>query len=102
MGSDQDKHTSGRFDSPSDGSVYFPGSMAGRPDPSGAWGGMSTGWAISSYLLSGILVWGGVGILIDRLAGTPRVFTAIGMVLGAVLGIYLVYVRYGRGDGDGG
>ncbi|TMK82076.1 MAG: hypothetical protein E6G47_01470 [Actinobacteria bacterium] len=62
---------------------------------------MSTGWTISAYLLSGILVWGGVGWLIDHLVGTPKVFTAIGMVLGAGLGVYLVYIRYGRGESDG-
>ncbi|HEX2069620.1 MAG TPA: hypothetical protein VHH54_05390 [Actinomycetota bacterium] len=47
-------------------------------------------------MLSALLVWGGVGFLIDWLAGTPKVFTAIGMILGAVLGIYLIYVRYGK------
>jgi F0F1-type ATP synthase assembly protein I len=61
---------------------------------------MSTGWAISGTLLSGILVWGGIGWLIDWLAGTTKVFTAIGMLVGAGLGIYLVYLRYGRGEHD--
>lgn len=75
--------------------------MSGRPKPNDAWGGMSTGWTISAYLLSGILVWGGVGWLIDHLVGTPKVFTAIGMVLGAGLGVYLVYIRYGRGESGG-
>ena len=75
--------------------------MSGRPNPNDAWGGMSTGWTISAYLLSGILVWGGVGYLIDHLVGTPKVFTAIGMVLGAGLGVYLVYIRYGRGESGG-
>ncbi len=37
---------------------------------------------------------------IDWLTGTPKEFTAIGMVLGAGLSIYLVYLRYGRGDGE--
>jgi ATP synthase protein I len=59
---------------------------------------MSTGLAISVYLLSGVLVWGGIGYLIDRLAGTASVFTAIGMVVGAAASTYLVYLRYGRED----
>ncbi|MEX2458141.1 MAG: AtpZ/AtpI family protein [Actinomycetota bacterium] len=59
---------------------------------------MSTGLTISSTLLSALLVWGGIGYLIDRLAGTPKVFTAIGMVVGAILGIYLIYLKYGRED----
>jgi ATP synthase protein I len=72
--------------------------MADGNDPTDLWAGMSVGWAIVSYLLGALLVWGGVGYLIDRLAGTGKVFTAVGMILGTVLGIYLVYLRYGRED----
>jgi ATP synthase protein I len=72
--------------------------MAGKPDGGDPWVGVSAGWAVSSYLLSGVVVWGGIGYLIDHLLGTPKVFTAIGMVLGAVLGTYLVYLRYGKED----
>lgn len=64
-----------------------------------AWSGVGTGWAITSTLVAGILAWGGLGYLVDRLVGTSRVFLAIGMVLGAAGGVYLVYLRYGRGDG---
>jgi F0F1-type ATP synthase assembly protein I len=69
----------------------------GKGDP---WGGMSTGLAISVYLLSGLLVWGGIGYAVDRLVGTGKLFTAIGMVVGAVASIYLVYLRYGRDDDE--
>jgi F0F1-type ATP synthase assembly protein I len=62
---------------------------------------MSTGVTISATLLSGILVWGAIGYLIDRLAGTGQAFTAAGMLLGAGLAIYVVYLRYGRGDAGG-
>jgi ATP synthase protein I len=64
------------------------------------WGGWSTGFAISATLLAGVAVYGLVGYLIDRLAGTPKVFTAIGMVVGAALSIYLVYLRYGKERDD--
>jgi ATP synthase protein I len=57
---------------------------------------MGTGWAISSTLLAGILVWGGLGYLADRLLGTDPVLLATGMVVGAAGSIYLVYVKYGR------
>jgi F0F1-type ATP synthase assembly protein I len=70
-----------------------------EPRRDDAWSGMGTGWTITSILIAGILVWGGVGYLVDRLVGTERVFAAIGFVLGAVGGIYLVYLRYGRDDG---
>lgn len=62
------------------------------------WGGMGTGWAVTSTMIAGILVWGAVGFLIDLWAGSPRVFLAIGIVVGAALGTYIVYLRFGRGD----
>jgi ATP synthase protein I len=76
--------------------------MAGS-ERSQSWAGMGIGWAITSMILGGMLAWGAIGYGIDWLAGTSRIFTAIGFVLGAGGGIYLVYLRYGRerGDGDG-
>jgi F0F1-type ATP synthase assembly protein I len=59
---------------------------------------MGTGWAITSTMVAGILVWGGVGYLLDRLLWSSRALTAIGIVVGAGAGTYLVYLRYGRGD----
>jgi len=72
--------------------------MSLPPDHDG-WSGVGTGWTITSTLIAGILVGGGVGFLVDRLVGTPRVFAAIGIVAGSVAGIYVVYLRYGRSDG---
>ncbi len=60
------------------------------------WQGASAGLAISGTLLAAVAVYGLIGYLIDRLVGTPKVFTAIGMIVGAVLGTYLIYMRYGR------
>jgi ATP synthase protein I len=69
----------------------------------GAWAGMGIGWAVVSTLIGGIVVWGGLGYLADRLFGiTPRILTAVGIVLGAGAGIYLVYLRFGKGEGNGG
>jgi F0F1-type ATP synthase assembly protein I len=54
-------------------------------------------------LVGGILVWGGLGYLADRLLGlNPRILTAVGIVLGAGAAIYLVYLRFGKGEGNGG
>lgn len=69
-----------------------------RPQRNSAWSGMGLGWAITATMIGGILVWGGIGYLLDRLVGTENVFTAIGFVLGAAGGIYVVYLRHGRGD----
>ncbi len=61
-----------------------------------SWAGLSIGWSISTTLLAGIAAWGAIGYLIDALAGTGKVFTAVGMVVGALAAIYLVYLRHGR------
>ena len=45
-------------------------------------------------MLSGIIVWGGVGWLLDRWLET-RVFTLVGTLLGLTVAIYLVVVKYG-------
>jgi len=77
--------------------------MAGTPhrhDRDDLWGGMATGITISTTMLAALFVWGGVGWLVDRLAGTGKVFTAIGILLGAALGIYLIYLKYGKEPRD--
>ncbi len=67
------------------------------PRRSDAWSGMGTGWAITATMVGGIGCWGGLGYLLDRVLDTEFVFTTIGIVLGAVCGTYIVYLRYGRG-----
>ncbi len=73
--------------------------MAGRPDPGDPWTGFGTAWAVMGTLAAGILAWGGIGFLFDRLIGLRWLFLPIGMVIGAGTGIYVVYVRYGRDHG---
>lgn len=53
-------------------------------------------WSIISYLLSGLLVWGGVGWLVDRWLGKEAVFLPIGLLLGIAAAMYLVVVRINR------
>lgn len=45
-------------------------------------------------MLSGILVWGGVGWLLDRWLET-RFFILVGTILGLTVAIYLIVVKYG-------
>ena len=45
-------------------------------------------------MLSGIIVWGGAGWLLDRWLET-RFFTLVGVLLGLTVAIYLVVVKYG-------
>lgn len=48
---------------------------------------------MSLELLSGILVWGGAGWLLDRWLGTAHWFFGFGVMLGYSAGLYLVYLR---------
>jgi F0F1-type ATP synthase assembly protein I len=52
-------------------------------------------WAVVSYLLGGVILYGGIGWLIDLWLGT-RGFVAVGIVGGAGAGVAIVWLRYGR------
>jgi ATP synthase protein I len=70
--------------------------MAGRSGE--GWSGTDAAWSVIATLLSGIIVWGGIGYLIDLLAGFRWLFLPIGMVVGVGTAIYMVYLRYGRDE----
>ena len=55
------------------------------------------GWGITGTMLSGIIVWGGVGWLLDRWWGTQFV-TLVGAIFGLTVAIYLIVVKYGAID----
>ena len=65
----------------------------GRPSPPRDGGNAS--WTIFSYLLAGMLVYGGIGWLIGHWTGHPLIFP-LGMVAGLGLSLWLVIYRYGR------
>jgi F0F1-type ATP synthase assembly protein I len=48
-----------------------------------------------TYLLAGMLVWGGIGWLVDHWVGTKGIFAGIGAVVGIGAGIYLIVRRLG-------
>ncbi len=50
-------------------------------------------WTIFGYLLSGLLIWGGGGVLLDRWLGTS-IFGVGGMLLGVTSAIYLIWMRF--------
>ena len=64
-----------------------PGAPRG-PAPSGP----TDPWSIVAYLLSGMLLFGGAGWLVDRWLDTT-VFVLIGLLAWTALAVYLVYVR---------
>ncbi|CAM3359347.1 AtpZ/AtpI family protein [Stackebrandtia soli] len=66
------------------------------PKPSGA-SGADQGWAVISYLLAGMILWGGAGWLLDEWLGIPKhLGTFFGSVLGAAAGLYLVVKKFGQ------
>ena len=71
---------------------------SGKPGPGRrpAPGSENAGWAIFSYLLGGMAVYGGIGWLISRWAGHTSAFLAGGMIVGLALALTLVIFRYGR------
>jgi ATP synthase protein I len=77
--------------------------MTGRTDRGEAWRGVDMAWGVIATLLGGLLAWGGLGYVVDRLLGLHWLFLPIGMVTGMAGAIYLVYVRFGREEhGDRG
>jgi F0F1-type ATP synthase assembly protein I len=57
--------------------------------------GPGDGWTIIAYLLSGLVVWGGAGWLVDQWLGT-RFGILAGLLIGMGSALYLVYIRYVR------
>lgn len=49
-------------------------------------------------LVGGVVVWGGVGFLLDQWLETGRILTAVGVVVGFLTGFFIVYVRFGRDE----
>ena len=52
-------------------------------------------WSIVGYLLSGLLIWGGIGWGLDQWLGTSFL-VLVGLLLGMGSSIYLVWLRFGR------
>jgi F0F1-type ATP synthase assembly protein I len=62
-----------------------------KPDP-----GSNAGWSALGTLLGGLLVWGGIGWLLDRWLGIPnQLGLLVGMMIGIAGALYLVMKRFG-------
>ena len=53
------------------------------------------GMAAVSYLIGGMLVWGGIGWLVDHHYHTHGIAFGIGAVVGGAAGVYLIARRFG-------
>ena len=58
------------------------------------WQTTGEAWTVVSTVLSGICIFGGAGFGLDHLFGTRPILLAAGLLLGTVLGVYLVYAKY--------
>ena len=68
---------------------------SGQTGARGEMAGMDYGMRVLSYLIGGVLVYGGLGWLGDHYLGTSFLLP-IGIVLGAAGGCYVIIRRYGR------
>jgi ATP synthase protein I len=64
-------------------------------DAEGRAEGLATGWTVSSYLISGMVAYGGIGWLIGRAVHVQMLFP-IGMLVGLAISIGFVIWRFGR------
>jgi ATP synthase protein I len=55
----------------------------------------SDGWRMLSYLLGGMILYGGIGWLVGRWTGVGVLFP-IGMILGVALAVLLIIFRFTR------
>lgn len=54
-------------------------------------------WHAFGYLVSGVAIYGVLGWLADQWLGTPFL-VAVGILLGAGLGIYMTFARFNRDE----
>jgi ATP synthase protein I len=59
--------------------------------------GLSTGWNVFSYLIAGMLAYGGIGWLVGRAVHISLLFP-IGMIVGLAISVGYVIYRYGRAE----
>ncbi|HEU4945935.1 MAG TPA: hypothetical protein VFT31_02170 [Kribbella sp.] len=69
--------------------------MSQQSDPPPPPSNSADGWRVLSYLIGGIVVYGGAGWLLDRWLDTSFLLP-VGIVLGAGLTVLLLHFRYGR------
>ncbi|WP_017570755.1 AtpZ/AtpI family protein [Nocardiopsis halotolerans] len=56
----------------------------------------ANGTTLISYLLGGLAFWGGIGWVVDWALGFSGLFLPIGLGVGLVGSIYLIYIQHVR------
>ena len=72
------------------------GDEARIPPPASSGRGDEFVWSLVGTLVGGPLTWGAIGAGVDYLVGTTRIFLPIGVVLGFITSVLVVYLRFGR------
>jgi ATP synthase protein I len=62
--------------------------------------GMDQAYMMQGDLIAAILVWSGIGWLLDRALGTRPVLLVLGSLIGYAAGMYLIWLRSQRMDAD--
>ncbi|MEX2551208.1 MAG: AtpZ/AtpI family protein, partial [Nitriliruptoraceae bacterium] len=78
-----------------------PQGTQGNPEPTGnpeLWRGIDQAHIMGVELIVAVLLWSGIGYLIDGWLGSMPWFTVFGALLGNVAGLYLIYLRSQRID----
>lgn len=65
------------------------------PPPADTNGPQGDPWHAFGYIVSGVLLYGVVGWLLDRWLGTTFL-VAIGILVGAAFGIYMTFARFNK------
>ncbi|MEO8518665.1 MAG: AtpZ/AtpI family protein [Dermatophilaceae bacterium] len=73
-----------------------PGEPSGPPDPDAGHPRLEEAhmWNVVSYLISGPVLFGGIGWALDVWLGTAFL-VAVGILAGMAVSLYLVWFRYG-------
>lgn len=53
-------------------------------------------WSMIGTLVAGPVVWGGIGFGIDRVTESSGTYAAVGVLVGFVTSMYIMYVRHIR------
>jgi F0F1-type ATP synthase assembly protein I len=89
--------THGGAEVPSDDQPGVPDVTPGTaPDRRDLWNDLDQSSLMSVEFISAILVWGGLGLLLDRWVGTAPWLMGIGVLVGFSAGLYLVWLRSAR------
>jgi F0F1-type ATP synthase assembly protein I len=62
------------------------------------WRGLEHANTVGVEMVTAVLLWAGLGWLVDRWLGTDPWFLAIGAIVGNVAGIYLIWLHAQRMD----